>query len=81
MLAFYSCFIQFFKVNQSTHLEKKAQLSFKINQSENLFSFNSSKPHQSTTTMHRRTVSDSALDELANNLEQDPNAGMGCILS
>ena len=60
---------------------KKAQLSFKKNQSENLFSFNSSKPHQSTTTMHRRTVSDSALDELANNLEQDPNAGMGCILS
>ena len=80
MLAFYSCFIQF----QSKPIDpfgKKDQLSFKINQSENLFSFNSSKPHQSTTTMHRRTVSDSALDELANNLEQDPNAGMGCILS
>ena len=34
------------------------------------------------TSTHRRTVSDSALDELANNLENDQNAaGMGCIMS
>ena len=32
------------------------------------------------TTAHRRTVSDSALDELTNNLEHD-QTGMGCILS